>query len=348
MFDPNQLVRGSVNEIAPGVFYVPALMANLYFVGDQNGWVMVDAGTPGTATRIRMAANTVFGDRKPDAIVLTHGHFDHVGALRELAESWDVPVFAHPLEFPYLDGRDDYPPPDPTVGGFMAQLSRMFPKKGINVGHRLRPVMIDNTVPHMPGWRVVHTPGHAPGHISLFRDSDRTLIAGDAVITIDQEHAGKVLSQQREIHPPPLYFTIDWDQATASVGKLAQLRPRVLATGHGLPMAGEEVADLLSDFAARFRRPAKGRYVETPAVANAEGVQYIPPAPRDMVPVYAAGAALAAAGLMLLGSRRRGADRASASGLMSGSLPAPDASTIPSGEPVPVRRMVYDIYGRKP
>lgn len=324
MVDPNRLIRGTVNEIAPGVHYVPALMSNLYFVGDSDGWVMVDAGSPGTATRIRMAATELFGDRKPDAIVLTHGHFDHVGALRELSDAWDVPVFAHPLEFPYLDGRDNYPPADPTVGGFMAQLSRVFPSKGINVSHRLRAVMMDNTVPFMPGWRVLHTPGHAPGHMSLFRESDRTLIAGDAIITIDQEHATKIMSQERQIHPPPLYFTIDWDLATDSICKLSQLRPRTIAAGHGLPMSGDDVADALTNFAARFRRPARGRYVSSPALADEQGVYFVPPAPRDMVPVYAAGAALAAAGLMLLGARRRSGDRSSEAALLSGSVATHD------------------------
>jgi glyoxylase-like metal-dependent hydrolase (beta-lactamase superfamily II) len=247
-----------------------------------------------------------------------------VGALRELADEWDAPVFAHPLEFPYLDGRASYPPPDPTVGGFMAQLSRMFPRKGINVGHRLRPVLIDNTVPHMPGWRVVHTPGHSPGHISLFRDSDRTLIAGDAVITIDQEHVTKVFSQAREIHPPPLYFTIDWDRALESIRALAHLRPRTLATGHGLPMSGEDIANLLSDFALRFHRPARGRYVNSPALTDENGVRYVPPAPRDPVPLYAAGIALAAAGLTLLGSRRRTAARIENSGLLAGAIQPPE------------------------
>ena len=54
---------------------------------------------------------------RPAAILLTHGHFDHVGALKTLAEEWDVPVYAHTLELPYLTGRSSYPPPDPSVGG---------------------------------------------------------------------------------------------------------------------------------------------------------------------------------------------------------------------------------------
>ena len=346
--DVNQIIRGNLNEVAPGVWYVPALMANLYFVGEKNGpWVMVDAGTPGTAWRIREAAHELFGTRPPEAIVLTHGHFDHVGALNELAEGWNVPVFAHPLEFPYLDGRDNYPPPDPTVGGFMAQLSRVFPKSGINVASRLHAMMIDNSIPHMSGWRVVHTPGHTPGHVSLFRDEDKVLIAGDAVITIDQQNPSKLLTQVREFHGPPQYFTPDWAQAHESIRTLAQLRPRVVATGHGLPMSGDDVADKLTQLAETFQPPAKGRYVGNPALADAQGVYYVPPAPRDRVPMYAAGIAIAATGLLLVNSRRKGS-RAAASGVSGGMLPAPTASTLPRGKAVPKDRMAFDIFGRRP
>jgi glyoxylase-like metal-dependent hydrolase (beta-lactamase superfamily II) len=338
-----------VNEIAPAVWYVPALMANLYFVGHREGpWVMVDAGTPGTAWRIRMAVDEIYGGRKPQAIVLTHGHFDHVGALRELADNWDVPVFAHPLEFPYLDGRANYPPPDPTVGGFMAQLSRLFPKTGINVGSRLRPVMMDNTIPYMPGWRAVFTPGHSPGHISLFRDEDRVLIAGDAVITIDQQNAAKLFSQVRELHGPPQYFTPDWEQAHGSIRSLAGLRPRVIASGHGLPVSGEDVAGLLVHLADTFMPPVKGRYVGTPAKADDQGPYYVPPAPPDRLPMYAAGAALAAAGLLLLNSRRTKGNRVEASGLSGSMMPAPTARTPATVRAAARSRMSGDIFGQKP
>jgi len=74
----------------------------------------------------------------PEAIYLTHGHFDHAGSALELAERWDVPIFAHRLELPYLTGRSGYPPPDPTIGGAFAFLSRFMPYRTRDLRDRIR------------------------------------------------------------------------------------------------------------------------------------------------------------------------------------------------------------------
>ena len=121
-------------EVGPGVAYRRLGIVNVVLLGDpgegDRSWVLVDAGLPGTAGAIAEAAAERFGEGlRPAAIVLTHGHFDHVGALAELAARWDAPVHAHPLERPYLDGSSAYPPPDPSVGGgLMARLAPLYPR----------------------------------------------------------------------------------------------------------------------------------------------------------------------------------------------------------------------------
>jgi glyoxylase-like metal-dependent hydrolase (beta-lactamase superfamily II) len=160
----------------------------------------------------------------------------------------------------------------------------------------------------MPGWRWIHTPGHTPGHISLYRDSDRSLIAGDAFVTTRQESAISALTYKPEIHGPPAYFTPDWISARRSVEQLAALEPWRVATGHGPPLEGPEMLDDLKRLARGFDRlavPARGRYVRQPAVADEGGVIEVPPPVPDPLPRILLGLGLAlVAGAVLRRSAR--------------------------------------------
>src|SRR5687767_12655631 len=103
--------------VAPGVWGRKDAFVNYYMIKDEisGAWALVDAGLKWSAGTIRNMAREIFGNTsRPAAIILTHGHFDHTGALITLAKEWDVPVYAHLLELPYLTGKSSYPPPDPT------------------------------------------------------------------------------------------------------------------------------------------------------------------------------------------------------------------------------------------
>jgi glyoxylase-like metal-dependent hydrolase (beta-lactamase superfamily II) len=280
-------------EVAKGVWGIKTVFVNLYLIAiNKNEWVLVDAGLKGHTQKIKDVAAELFGkNNAPSAIILTHGHFDHTGTLKDLLEIWSVPVFAHKLELPYLTGMSSYPPPDPTVGGgLMSLLSVTYPKRPINLGSSVHALEDDGHVPFLPDWEYIHTPGHAPGHISLFRAKDRLLIAGDAFVTTIQESAFSVATQKKIVSGPPKYFTNNWAAAKASVKKLKELHPAIAATGHGKPMYGEELSNGLYTLVEDFDQvavPSNGRYVNNSAKTNKKGVLYVPP-PKPVNRVFVA------------------------------------------------------------
>ena len=102
----------TLEAVAPGVKGLRIAFVNVFGIAHPDGaWTLIDAGLPLSAGRIRSWAERTYG-RAPNAIVLTHGHFDHVSEAAELANGWDVPIFAHRLEFPYLTGERAYDAPN--------------------------------------------------------------------------------------------------------------------------------------------------------------------------------------------------------------------------------------------
>lgn len=268
MIPMTSIASGTGEEVRDDVYYYTDQIVNICFIGSPHAeeWYLIDAGLPFSASEIRRVVKDRFGkDSKPTAILLTHGHFDHVGGLVDLLKKWDVPVYAHEKELPFLTGEKSYPEPDGTVeGGFLAKISPMYPNEPINLGDHIETLPMDQHIPGLADWKWIHTPGHSPGHVSFYREKDRTLIAGDAFITVRQDSFYKVLVQKEEVNGPPRYLTTDWYAAKESVKKLAELNPELVITGHGHYMEKDALTEGLQHLVENFDDiavPDHGRYI---------------------------------------------------------------------------------------
>jgi glyoxylase-like metal-dependent hydrolase (beta-lactamase superfamily II) len=172
----------------------------------QNGATLVDAGPPGQEEAIvAILAEVGVGLGDLRQIVLTHQDLDHVGSLRAIVAASTARVLAHEIEAPFIDGR--------KAPRFAESFQPTSVDRLLTDGDRL---------PVAGGVRIIATPGHTPGHLCLYLERSRTLIAGDALLA----HRGRVYGPSSE-------FSADLDAARESVRKLAELDVRAIVCYHG-------------------------------------------------------------------------------------------------------------------
>jgi steroid delta-isomerase-like uncharacterized protein len=226
---------GEPERIAEGVWLVrggiPKIM-NVYLLEDDGGVTVFDAGASDMAAPLAAAGARLGGIKR---VVLGHADADHRGA----APGLNAPVYCHEADRAAAESADSYRP--------YWNRSKLGPR-GRTVLWRLiptwdgGPVQIAGTVDEgdeIAGFRVVHLPGHAPGLIGLFRESDRLALVSDTVYTIDPESG-----RRRPAHVPHPAFNQDTEQARASIRKLAALDPATVWSGHADPVTGDVAKQL--------------------------------------------------------------------------------------------------------
>jgi hydroxyacylglutathione hydrolase len=226
---------GAPEQIADGVWVLrggfPLRTMNVYFVQDGAGVLMFDAGIKAMTNAIAAAAASLGGLTR---VVLGHAHEDHRGAAPGLG----VDVLCHAADRADAEGDG---------GRHYMDLSKLNPVHRRTFPVLLShwdggPVQIAGTVAEgddVAGFEVVHLPGHAPGLIALWRESDRLALASDTFYTLDPLTGRK--GQARVPHPA---FNQDTEQARASIRKLAALAPATAWAGHADPLTGDVAAQL--------------------------------------------------------------------------------------------------------
>lgn len=206
-----------MDVLSPGLRLLPSRPAYAFNVYVAGGTI-VDAGTRHAARRIlRDTAGLEI-----TAHAVTHGHSDHQGSSAALVARLGVPFWAPAKEADALrSGRDDALSPQNAITRWQAR------------NWRGPAVAVDRELAEGDeldaGFVALETPGHSPGHLSYWREEDRTLIAGDVLF------GRHPITGRPGLHEPPARFTMDPAANRAAIRRLAELRPAVIAFGHGRP-----------------------------------------------------------------------------------------------------------------
>jgi glyoxylase-like metal-dependent hydrolase (beta-lactamase superfamily II)/ketosteroid isomerase-like protein len=224
--------------VAEGVWVVQGQpgRCNVYLIEDEEvgGVTMYDAGAR-TMVRAVASAGAKLGGIK--RIVLGHGHTDHRGT----APALDVPVLCHPEEVQDTEGSGGFRYWPEGLAGLPApqrQIHRMMHRFAWDAG----PVKVAQTLSEgekIAGFEVVHLPGHAPGLIGLWRESDRLALVSDCFYTLE------MWGRSCDPHIPEKTYNYDTEQARASIRKLAEMEPAAAWPGHAKPVTGDVRSQLL-------------------------------------------------------------------------------------------------------
>ena len=209
-----------MRRVAEDVFQIalsPRDGVNAYLLGD----VVVDAGLKGGGKRLVRALQ----GHAVGVHALTHAHGDHAGGSKRVVDAFEVPVWVGERDRPYLESGDP-PVADSWAKPLIARLTRYEPVPAARSLHEGDAVG--------PGFVALETPGHSAGHMSFWREADRTLVCGDVLFNM---HAVTTAPGLRE---PPALVTPDPARNRDSARRLAALEPELVLFGHGPPLRDPE------------------------------------------------------------------------------------------------------------
>ena len=213
-------------KIVENVYLVPNIVANPFIVTDPDGLTIIDVGVLFSERKI-LAYIANLGNTHHDLkrIILTHSDTDHVGSLAALQKATGARTYASRIEADAIAVGKPSRKPNPPGYSFRRSLFGLLGR----FVKLVKPVQVDEiltdgqTLPVLGGLQVVETPGHTPGHISLFSPSTGILFCGDSMSTDGN-------SIQGSMHPG-----VTWDQAKAkeSIDRQAALGAKIVCSGHG-------------------------------------------------------------------------------------------------------------------
>lgn len=209
-----------VHEVLPGIYQLRAVGSSIFVIVGVR-ITLVDAGGIGSAGRVLRFLHSL--GRRPGEvghIVVTHHHLDHTGSLARLQQETGALVAAHRQEIPFLTGAMPSPFVRPVLAALTGPIFRRMRPRVARVDVALED---GQEIEGLEGFRVLHTPGHTPGSLSLYSPDRELLVVGDA------------LEARGRLGGPSKIFTMDAEAASASIARMAQLPLRMVCFSHFPP-----------------------------------------------------------------------------------------------------------------
>jgi glyoxylase-like metal-dependent hydrolase (beta-lactamase superfamily II) len=236
-----------MEKVADGVWLLRGDLRksmNIYFLEDDGGVVQFEGGSKRMVKAAKRAAKELGGVKR---VVLGHADADHRGT----APYMDAPVYCHPGEVADAESASSQRPywdlsllPIALVRWIYPLLLRRWDGGAVKIAGTL------SEGDEVAGFRVLHLPGHAPGLIALWRESDRVALVTDLIYLVDSARLGPLPPGEASVPHPT--WNYDHAQAKESVRKLAALEPAVVCAGHAEPLRGENLRETLERAAAKF------------------------------------------------------------------------------------------------
>jgi hydroxyacylglutathione hydrolase len=176
---------------------------NTWYVVDGEDVYIIDTGMEDYACAQLNAAKSL---GIPKSILLTHGHLDHINGAKYLRNNLNIPIYAHEIETPFINGEKPYP--------------NKTEKETTGVEHQVEGLS-DNIIKMLP-LDVYLTPGHTPGHVIYHHKDDNVLLTGDLFF-----------SNAESLHPPIRKFTVDMDENINSGRIIDKIKPSIISSSHG-------------------------------------------------------------------------------------------------------------------
>jgi glyoxylase-like metal-dependent hydrolase (beta-lactamase superfamily II) len=227
-----------VERVAVGVYRLGSRWVNWYLVDDDGQLTVVDTGYPRYHDELAPSLTALRRDTSDiEAVVLTHGHADHLGSAARIHGESGAQVFAHSADADGIRAGAPEPPPAFFADAWRPRFARYLLHALASGGRSIAAVPSvetfgDGDVLDVPGKpRVLHTPGHTPGHCALLLEERGVLLSGDALVTLD--------TATGRTGPRPIRWNGDAELAVASYERLRALAARVVLAGHGDPWRPE-------------------------------------------------------------------------------------------------------------